>query len=388
MSNKAPIWTKSFISLFTTNLAIFTVFYGLIATLPLFAIGVLDRTDEEAGLLLSIFLLSAVVVRPFSGKLLDLVGKRKMLWISLVLYTICTFLYFIIPTFGILLVLRFFNGVWFSIATTATGAIAADQIPVTRRGAGLGYFAMSTNLAAVVGPFIGLLIVQYFTFDVLFLFMSVLIVLGGIVSLMTPIDYIQVNQSKSFKFTWSDLIEKKAFPMALLGSLISFSHASVLSYLSIYAQEIGLLGFASFFFVVFAGVMLISRPFTGRLFDEKGPYALLFPGLASFFVGLLCLAFMQRGFTFMVAGVFVGLGYGALVPSLQAMAIQTTARERSGYATATFFTMFDLGIALGSYVLGMVAVYSNYTMVYLVAAIIILVVFIFLTIKKRREAIA
>lgn len=345
----------------------------------------LSRTDEEAGLLLSVFLLSSIIVRPFSGKLLDWVGKRKMLWISLVFYIICTFLYFIIPAFGGLLVLRFIHGIWFSIVTTATGAIAADQVPEKRRGTGLGYFAMSTNLAVVVGPFIGLLIVQYFTFDSLFIVMSALMVIGGFVSLMTPADDVQVHRRVSSKLTFGDLIERKAFPIALLGSLISFSYASILSYLSIYAQEKEMLGLASFFFVFFAGVMLLSRPFTGRIFDEKGPYALLFPGLISFFIGLVLLANMQSAFTFMTAGVFVGLGYGALVPSLQAMAIQKTARERSGYATATFFTMFDLGIVLGSYFLGMVAMYYSYKAVYLVAASLILVIFLFLLIKKRSE---
>lgn len=348
----------------------------------------MSRTDEEAGLLLSVFLLSSIIVRPFSGKLLDRIGKRKMLWISLSLYVLCTFLYFIIPSFEGLLILRFIHGIWFSIVSTATGAIAADNVPKTRRGAGLGYFAMSTNLAVVLGPFLGLLMVQHFSFDTLFIFISVFIVIGALISLMTPADHVLEKGRKTSRLTFGDLIEKKAFPIALLGSLISFSHASVLSYLSIYAQEKELLGFASFFFVVFAGVMLISRPFTGRLFDEKGPYALLFPGLISFFLGLLLLAFMQNGFTFMVAGVFVGLGFGALVPSLQAMAIQSTPPERSGYATATFFTMFDLGIALGSYVLGMLAVLYGYQFVYVTAAMLILVVFVFLLIKEKRRKLS
>ena len=88
MSNlvkKEPIWTRSFISLFFTNLSVFIVFYGLVTTLPLYAIGVLNRTDEEAGLLMTVFLISAIVVRPFTGKILDVAGKRKMLWIALVL---------------------------------------------------------------------------------------------------------------------------------------------------------------------------------------------------------------------------------------------------------------------------------------------------------------
>ena len=133
---KEPIWTKSFISLFFTNISVFIVFYGLISALPLYAIGVLKRTDQEAGLLISIFLLSAVFIRPFTGKILDIVGKRKMLWISLGLYLLCTVLYYFIHAFEALLVLRFVQGVGFSIITTAAVSLAADIVPVARKGAG------------------------------------------------------------------------------------------------------------------------------------------------------------------------------------------------------------------------------------------------------------
>lgn len=386
MTSKVPIWTKPFISLFSTNLAVFTVFYSLIATLPLYAKGMLSRTDGEAGLLVSAFLLSAILVRPFSGKLLDAMGKRRMLWISLALYVFCTILYYFIHSFNGLLVLRFIQGIWFSIVTTAAGTIAADNVPRSRRGAGIGYFSMSTNLAAVLGPFIGLSIIQYYNFDVLFIFMSVFIIIGAIVSLRIPADNVSNERKASKKMAFSDLFEKKALPVALLASVVAFSYASILSYLSIYAQEKGMIEYASFFFVFFAGAMLLTRPITGRIFDERGPNAIIYPGFVLFFIGFMLIAFTQSGFTFLLAGAFIGLGYGAIVPSLQTMAIQSTGPDRSGYATATFFTMFDLGIALGSYFLGMIAVSFGYQSVYLLAATLTVIVFGFLLFTAKRRA--
>ena len=137
-------------------------------------------------------------------------------------------------------------------------------------------------------------------------------------------------------FTWNDLFEKKAVPIALLAGLVAFSYASVLSYLSIYAQEKDLLPYASLFFVFFAAVMLITRPFTGRIFDEKGPAYILIPGSLLFFFGLFILAFVNSPVLFLIAGAFIGLGYGALIPSMQTLAVQSTSHQRSGYATATF----------------------------------------------------
>ncbi|MFS0689193.1 MFS transporter [Sporosarcina sp. 179-K 8C2 HS] len=385
MNNKEPIWTKPFISLFLTNLSVFIVFYGLVSTLPLYAKDALSRTDEEAGLLMTIFLVSAIIVRPFSGKLLDIVGKRKLLLISLFFYLICTVLYYFITPFEGLLALRFFQGIWFSIVTTAAGSLAADIVPSTRRGAGLGYYVMSTNLAVVIGPFIALFIIQSYSYDALFILMSVLMTVGALVALLIPKMDRATSENKSKGFTWNDLFEKKAMPIAFLASLIAFSYASVLSYLSIYAQEKGLLPLASFFFVVFAAVMLITRPFTGRIFDEKGPAYILIPGFLLFFLGLFILSFMNSAGLFLIAGAFVGLGYGALVPSMQTLAIQSTTHQRSGYATATFFTLFDSGLAVGSYVLGFIAVQMGYRNMYLLSSLLVLAVLALYVIIIRKR---
>ena len=384
---KEPIWTKSFISLFFTNIAVFIVFYGLVTALPLYAIGVLNRTDEEAGLLMTIFLLSAIVVRPFTGKVLDNVGKRKMLWISLAFYLVCTILYYFIQPFEALLVLRFFQGIWFSIITTATVSIAADIVPVTRRGAGLGYFTMSTNLAVVLGPLISLPIIQAFSFDTLFIVMSILMIIGVVTSLSAPAGIGSSKKSTKSKLSISDLFEKKAMPIAFLGSLVGFSYASVLSYLSIYAQEKELLAVTSSFFLVFAVVMLVTRPFTGRIFDEMGPKFILIPGFISFAIGLILLAYISSTFTFLIAGLFIGFGYGALVPSFQTLAVQSTKHERSGYATATFFTLFDIGIAIGSYLLGIIAIQFGYQKLYLLSGLLVIVTFIvYLVIRPKNKS--
>lgn len=385
MQKSQPIWTKSFISLFCTNLSVFIVFYGLTATLPLYATGILNKTDQEAGLLMSIFLLSAIIVRPFTGKILDLVGKRRMLMFSLVLYLLCTVLYYFIDPFGMLLALRFLHGIGFSIATTACGAIAADIIPPARRGTGLGYFTMSTNLGVVLGPLIALSLIQAYSFDMLFIILSLLMITGALFSLIVP-SYKQQNGAKAKRrMSFNDLFERKAVPVGFLACLTGLSYASILSYLSIYAQGKNLLGMTSSFFLVFAAVMLLARPFTGRLFDLKGPQYVLYPGLVLFIVGLIMLAFTNSAATFLLAGGFVGLGYGSLVPSMQTLAIQSVPIERSGYATATFYTFFDGGIALGSYTFGIIAAAKGYQSIYLISSILVCCVFLLLMILKPNK---
>lgn len=385
MPKSQSIWTKSFISLFCTNLSVFIVFYGLTATLPLYATGILNKTDQEAGLLMSIFLLSAIIVRPFTGKILDLVGKRKMLLISLVLYLLCTVLYYFVNPFSLLLALRFLHGIGFSIATTACGAIAADIIPPARRGTGLGYFTMSTNLGVVLGPLIALSLIQAYSFDMLFIILSLLMVTGSLFSLIVPAHKQQNGAKVKRGVSFNDLFERKAVPVGFLACLTGLSYASILSYLSIYAQGKDLLSMTSSFFLVFAAVMLLARPFTGRLFDLKGPQYVLYPGLILFIVGLVMLAFTNSATTFLLAGGFVGLGYGSLVPSMQTLAIQSAPIERSGYATATFYTFFDGGIALGSYIFGIIATAKGYQSIYLISSVLVCCVFLLLMVLKPNK---
>lgn len=382
---KEPIWTKTFIALFFTNVSTFLVFYGLVSVLPLYAVGVLQRTDDEAGLLLSIFLLSAIIVRPFTGKILDHFGKRKMLWMSLILYLVCTVLYYFVTPFEILLGLRFFQGIWFSIITTACVSIVADIVPQARRGAGIGYFNMSANLAIVLGPFIALIILQYFSFDVLFLVLSGLMLFGSLSALVVPNHQLQGKEVKRFKITFADLFERNAIPSALLSSLIAFSYSGILSYITIYAQEKNVLDWVSMFYLALAAVMLVTRPYTGRIYDEKGAKFVVIPGLIVFALGLLILSYIGSGFGFIIAGAFIGLGYGAAVPSMQTIAVQSSDINRSSYATATFFTFFDIGVSIGSYILGIIALQLGYRSMYLTTVAVIFLALMCYVLFERKD---
>ena len=374
MEVQNQIFTKRFIALFMTNLAVFLIFYGLITTLPLYVTGNLGRTDDDAGLLVTAFLISAILVRPFSAKMLDIYGKKKMLVISIIIYLLCTILYIFIKPFGILLALRFLQGIWFSIATTATGSIAADIIPDNRKGAGLGYFTMSTNLAVVIGPFVGLFIVQKASFETLFIALSVIGLLGSLIALtINTSDIARPEVKPKLSFSFHDLFEIKALPIALLASLLALSYSSVLSFISIYAEQQDMLSVASYFYVVFAAAMLIIRPFTGKIYDQKGPKYVVIPSFVLFAIGLFMLAYMDSSWQFLVAAIFVGSGYGTLTTSMQSQAVQSTSIARSGYATATYFTLFDTGIAIGSYILGIIAMSFSYQMVYVLCGILLVV---------------
>jgi MFS family permease len=132
--------------------------------------------------------------------------------------------------------------------------------------------------------------------------------------------------------------------------------------------------------------------FVGRLFDHKGPNVVIYPAFILFSIGFLLLSFTNSVFLLLLSGVFVGLGYGILVPSFQTLAVQSADKMRSGHATATFCTLFDSGIAIGSFILGIVVTYFSYKNLYFFNAFFILIPFILYSgvlyirnVKARRE---
>lgn len=386
------IWTKSFISIALTQFLVFIAFYTLLTTLPIYVINHLGGSEADGGLVVTVMLIAAIIIRPFSAKLLDIIGKKKGLVLSVTLFTMTTFFYIWIDQLIPLLVLRFIHGISFGILTTVTGAIAADVVPRSRRGAGLGYFAMAMNLALVVGPFIGLTLLQTASFQTLFIVLSILLVAGVVSSLFVQIPASTEYQTKktSFRLKASDLIEIKALPIALISGLVGMAYASIMSFISVYAESLKLSTAASYFFLVFAIVMVASRPSLGRAFDERGPKFVLLPSLLIFSIGLLTLSFTTTAIMLLIAAGFIGLGYGTMLPGLQTMAIQSTDHSRSGHATATFFIFYDLGIGTGSFVWGLVVASFNFQNMYLInAALVLITAFIFnqyLAWKKNSQA--
>ncbi|WP_341356921.1 MFS transporter [Rossellomorea sp. y25] len=389
MSHSTPstIWTRPFFMALVNNFLIFLVFYSLLTVLPLYVIDELQGTEGEAGLATTIFLLSAIIVRPFSGKMIEWLGKRKTLIISVLFFGISSFLYFWVNDFYLLMGLRFFHGIWFSISSTVLVVIAADMIPPHRKGEGLGYFAMSMNLAVVVGPFISLALIQWIPYTTLFLGLAFVIVIGFICSFGIQVmegDVVETMDSR--RLTFKDLVEVKAIPIALVGFLTSFAYSGIMSFISVYAKSIGLFESVSLFFVVFAAAMLLSRPFTGRLFDRSGPDAVIYPSLFIFAIGLILLSVTHSVVLLLIAGTLIGLGYGALLPSFQTMSIQAAPKKRTGHATATFFIFYDLGIAVGSFVLGVFSFQLGFSALYIICALVVLLTVLaykFVTKKAR-----
>lgn len=389
--SRTRLWTKDFVIVSSINFFITLIFYLLMVTLAIYAVNELDASTSEAGLISGIFIIGTLIGRLFIGRFIDSIGRKKTLFIGLIFFTLTTILYFVDLGIGFLLVNRLIHGMAMGMASTATGTIVAQIIPPTRKGEGIGYYSMSATLATAIGPFIGLFMAQHTSFQIIFSFCLAL----GVISLITAFFlYVpalkvtaKVTESKGFKL--SNFIEPKALPISIITLLLAFCYSSVLSFISFYAIEIDLVNTASFFFVVYAVAVLISRPFSGPLMDRKGSNFIMYPAFIIFGVGLLLLSMTTNSFTLLAAGFLIGLGFGNMQSSSQAIAVKLTPPHRMGMATSTFFIMLDAGLGFGPYILGFIIPITGYSTLYVILGVVVIltsVLYHFLHGKKERTA--
>lgn len=370
---KQALWTQDFLGISLSSFFQYMTHYAMIVALPVFVIENLHGNDWQAGLSMTFFQAGAVIFRPLAGTWIDAFDKQKIMRISLGVFLLVSLMYLMADGLYFLLLVRLLHGAVFAIGTTAAATLAALTLPEQRKGEGIGYFAMFANLAMVLGPFLSLAIISYYSSGLLFAGCAVLALLAFWFGSrrLNNLPERENPQQTNRRLTWDNFIEPCALPMALLGGLLFFAYTGVLVFIPLYTKLLDLTAYTSVFFAVFALFIVVSRPLVGKLFDHFGANPVVYPGLLLFMLGLIGLSQVQGLAGFLTAGGILGIGFGALGPVFQTLAIQLSPRHRAGVATATFFFALDISVGIGSFVLSMVVEYSGYRGMYLFAAAVV-----------------
>ena len=372
---RQKIWTREFIGMSLSNTFIYVAQYAMIAALPIVIMTEYGGGDVEAGLAMTFFQIGTVVARPCAGILIDAVNKRRLMISILTVFFILMCSFAFAATLPALYGLRLVHGVVFAVATTTAAALAALILPPARKGEGIGYFALSTNLAMVAGPMIGLLILEYFSPTVLFAALSVLaatsIAAGGAHRLPDEI-ILPAKTQRTLSVT--TFIERRALAPALIAGILFFAYGSVLTFIPLYTRSLGLSAETSLFYACYAGAILVTRPFVGRIFDRKGSDYTVYPGLVLFAAGMFLLGNIEGLSGFIAAAVLLGAGFGAVTPALQTLAVRSAPPARAGVATATYFWSLDISVGLAAAGLGVVAVTYGYAFTYSIVDVAVIAV--------------
>lgn len=375
------IFRGNFLMVFFASLLMFTAFYLLLPTLPVFLTRELKITEGQTGIILSVYTLAALIIRPFTGYMIDRHG-RKLFYIPAILFFAAIFVVY--PLAGVfiwMLAVRFIHGLVWGVATTTGSTLIVDIIPAQRRGEGIGLYGLAMTIPMAVGPFIGLELTRNNSYTPMFMVAGALAFLGFLFTL--PIKYPALPPLLSKSFSWRNLFEFSSLPVTFNLLLINISYGGLVSFISLYAIKTGL-GLTGVFFIVFASGITLARIYMGKIFDRHGPAVLSVVGILLLTVGYFLLGIAINKVAFMIAGFLLGLGSGIVFPTFQAMVNNLVIPQRRGAANSTLFSGLDLGIGLGMLITGLLAHSLGLPKTYLMFSglnIAALIYFIFISLR-------
>ena len=370
---KEKLFNTGFITITTINFIVFLIYYCFVVITAKFATSELGANPAQAGFAAGIYIIGTLIARLYIGKKLELIGRKQMLRFGAIIYLITTIAYLISTNIIILDTVRFLNGFAYGTISTAANAIVTAYIPKSRNGEGINYYGLSTSLAAAIGPFIGILLLPIVGFKSVIILAIVLSVLVTVACYLFPVQNIELTDDhKKLLNSWSlnTFIEYKVLFISIVAFLIGLSYSSVLGFLSIYADNLGLSTAGAFFFVVYALIITFTRPFAGQIFDAKGENAVMYPSFIFLAIGLLTLSFTTTSFMLLLSGALIGLGYGTFMSNGQAVCLKLVEASKVSIALSTYFIGLDLGLGFGPYALGTVHSFLSYSGIYVLCAVL------------------
>lgn len=373
---KPRLWSRNYVLALVVGFFLSMVFYMLMTSMALYAFREFGADQFLSGLAASIFVVGAVIARLFAGALVDRLGRRRVMLVTLVLSALAALAYFAAGSLVLLLVIRLVHGIVFGAAHTAASAIVQSLIPASRRGEGTGYYGGTVTLATAVGPFIAVLVTRSGGYSGVFVASvagTFLALCAGIV-LRAPADATQPLAKSPSRRHRQGLIEMAAVPIGSFALVTTIAFSGVVAFVNSYAEQIQLTSAAAVFFLVYAGVVVVLRPFVGRLQDTGGDNIVMYPATVLLAAGLGVLAITTNGAMLLLAAALLGAGWGTTHSACQAIAVARVPITRVGRSVSTYFLLADVGMGLGPVVLGLLVGPLGFRGMYgvLAAAIVLL----------------
>jgi MFS family permease len=358
-------------------LACFLFFFSgnfLLAPLPLY-VQELGGTAAQVGLTQTAFSVSAIVLRPYLGRLVDLRGRKVALLIGTAVFTLAPLLYTQVSTVPALQVARMFHGIGIAAFTSGYYPLIADITPPSRWGAALGLAGIAPSLSMVVASPVGASLLQHSGFTAVFLTAGLTALAGLSVALAIGEPDQQHSASPardSSSVGLLDVVKLRGVVAPALATLtLGVTSGTVFTFVPLFAVDRGL-GNSGLFFTALSLSLMASTSVAGRLSDRWGRLAVILPMLGVLTMGIVGLNWAYGALTLLGMAVLQGVGTGGARIGLETTVVDTAPARGRGRALSLVYFCFDLGIAVGSLGMGAVADLMGYGQGYLFVGILCL----------------
>ncbi len=304
---------------------------------------------DYKGLIISLFTLTAMVSRPFSGKLSDTIGRIPVMVVGVVVCVVCSLAYPILTSVAGFLLLRLIHG--FSTGFTPTGQVAflSDIIPAHRRGEAMGVLGTAGTLGMAGGPAIGGLVAYEFGLDALF-YCSAFFALVSIVILFSIQETLAAKQRfelRHLRVGTRDFFEPLVWTPSLVMALTAFAYGTVFTVIPDFGNWVGIKNKGLLFTYITVSSLFV-RLVAGRLSDRVGRRPVLLVSTVLMTIGLVVVGLADTKGWLIVGVVLYGLAQGSTSPTLLAWATDLSNPQFKGRGVATLYIFMELGIGLGA----------------------------------------
>lgn len=332
----------------------------LIPVLPAMQ-GVLGVNESRIGLLITAFSIPAGLVIPFAGILSDHVGRKTIMAPALVIYglggLICGLVsLFVSQKFLGIVVGRVVQGIGAGGTYQLAMALTGDIFKSRERTKALGLLEASNGLGKVASPILGAaigLIAWYAPF-----FAYGALAIPAAVAVWLVVEEAGERKKQPLPQYFSDVkavFQKKGVSLLssfFLGMVALFTLFGVLSlYSDILEEQFGVMGFVKGFVMAGPVLVMAAASLTLGVVLQKKLAKLLKPtlitGIIAIVAGLVLMTMLAAKWPMFAAVCIIGLGTGAVLPSLNTLITSCTDKQKRGLITCLYGTVRFFGVAFG-----------------------------------------
>lgn len=331
--------------------------------------------------------ISAMLLRPLSGKMSDVAGRKFVINFGILISIISAFFYPYALILSFFFFLRLFHGVCAGFQPTGASALAADLIPENMRGEAMGLFSISISLGFGIGQFLSGPLKILLGMDGLFYAVAFFGVLAML--LMIPVRETKPRR-KDFKVTDiiplpKEIIAPEVFVPSAVMLLITVCTGFYMLLIPDITVHLGIENKGLFFFTHMVS-SLVVRYLAGRLSDRIGRRKSLVLGVSIFAIATLLMTVVHTKELFLFCGFVYGVGTGIISPTLMAWTTDLSNPDKKGRGLSTMWMGLEFGLMIGAF--GGMYLYANdptrFPLIFGIAVGILIIILIYLLTLGRK----
>lgn len=370
ITQKEKLWNLNYWKVMIGNFLLYFSFYLLTPLLPIYLDEQFSADKDLIGIVLSGYVIASLVVRPFSGFLVDTFDRKKVL-------VICFFFFFILFTgyigAGTLLffaIVRTLHGLPFGAVTVANSTAAIDVLPSSRRQEGVGFFGLSNNLAMAISPSVAIWIYDATHNFTLLFWISLGISLLGFLCASSikmkkrePVIEKRPVSLDRFFLTKGWLLAVNILFFGLCWGIMS-------NYVAIYGKELlNITDGTGMFFMILSGGLFLARILGAKAFAKRDVSIRAAIGVILSLGGYVLFAAVEERWAYYTSAALIGLGNGNMYPAFLNMFINIARKDQRGTANSSILTAWDVGMGIGIVGGGFLLEYISYSAAFWGAAV-------------------